>query len=162
MIIKLPNQQPDRKVRKEHNIQTQLTDDINKDDYDDDNNNNNLFATTNIIIPATTATITIPIFRHHVNTQIPQLSGTSNTKHCTTLFYFMKLNDCCCCTVEVLKHYTPRTTVTETVITTLEQEIISKPRKIKSLYIKITLPKIYAISIYCPPPPPQKSIPILI
>ena len=43
-----------------------------------------------------------------------------------------------------------RTTVTKTVITTLKQGIISKPRKIKSVYIKITLPKLYAVSIYFP------------
>jgi hypothetical protein len=37
--------------------------------------------------------------------------------------------------------------VTKTVIATLKQGIISKPRKIKSVYIKITLLKLYAVTI---------------
>jgi hypothetical protein len=38
----VPIQQPDRQLRKQHNIQTQLTEDtINDDDDDDDDDNNN-------------------------------------------------------------------------------------------------------------------------
>jgi len=74
------SQQPDRQLRKQQNIQPQLTEDTNNDNNNNNNNNNNNpFATTKIIIPATTTTITIPLVPHLVNTQNLQLSGTSNT-----------------------------------------------------------------------------------
>jgi hypothetical protein len=68
MFINVPIQQPDRQLWKQHNIQTQLTEDTNNDNNNNNNNNNNPFATTKIIISATITTISIPIIRHHVNT----------------------------------------------------------------------------------------------